>query len=93
MEEFNHKHYNYKFTKGFGVALLFVFILLLGSAFAQTSPNTPSGYSIDSTTGNLIPNNGITSVTGWTVTSGSPTWTTVSPGGVFSSWQPAGNWA
>jgi hypothetical protein len=85
MEEFNHKHYNYKFTKGFGLALLFVLILLLGSAFAQTSPNTPSGYSIDSTTGNLIPNNGITSATGWTVTSGSPTWTPVSPGGVFDT--------
>jgi hypothetical protein len=66
MEEFNHKHYNYKFTKGFGVALLFVFILLLGSAFAQTSPNTPSGYSIDSTTGNLIQNPTMTSGAGWT---------------------------
>jgi hypothetical protein len=87
MEEFNHKHYNYKFTKGFGLALLFVFILLLGSAFAQTSPNTPSGYSIDSTTGNLIPNGSLTSATGWSSTTGSPSWT---PNGApLGSFDPA----
>ena len=60
------KNYNYKWTKGFGLAILFVLILLVGSAFAQTSPNTPSGYSIDSTTGNLIQNPTMTSGTGWT---------------------------
>jgi len=66
MEEFNHKHFNYKFTKGFGIAILIVLIMIIGSAFAQTSPNTPSGYSIDSTTGNLIQNPTMASGTGWT---------------------------
>jgi len=60
------KNYDYKWTKGFGIALLIFFILVVGSAFAQTSPNTPSGYSIDSTTGNLIQNPTMTSGTGWT---------------------------
>ena len=86
-EEFNHKHYNYTWTKGFGIAILLAFVLLVGSVYAQVvsgSPNTPSGYSIDSQTGNLISNGSISSVSGWTVTTGGPTWTPVSPGGSFS---------
>lgn len=58
MEEFNHKHYNYRWTKGFLLAIILVIILLSGAALGQTvtagSINTPSGYSIDLTTGNLI---------------------------------------
>ena len=56
MEEFNHKHYNYKWTKGFLLALCITLLLLSATVFAQSSPNTPSGYSIDSQTGNLIQN-------------------------------------
>ena len=72
-EEFNHKNYNYTWTKGFGIAILLTFILLAGSVFAQTSPNTPSGYSIDSISGNLIPfDSSLKTNTGtWTSTSGS----------------------
>jgi hypothetical protein len=65
-EEFNHKHYNYKWTKGFLLALCITLLLLSAAVLAQTSPNTPSGYSIDSQTGNLITNPGMTSGTGWT---------------------------
>jgi len=65
-EEFNHKHYNYKWTKGFLLALCITLLLLSGAVLAQNSPNTPSGYSIDSTTGNLIQNPTMTSGTGWT---------------------------
>jgi len=75
MEEFNHKHYNYKWTKGFLLAICIALLLLSGAVFAQTvtagSINTPSGYSIDLTTGNLIgydsslkTNNGVTSSLG-----------------------------
>ena len=78
-------NYGYKHTKGFLVFVLVVLIMAITAAYAQTSPNTPSGYSIDNQTGNLITNGGITSVTGWTVTTGSPTWTPVSPGGVFDA--------
>jgi hypothetical protein len=60
------KNYNYKWTKGFGIAILITLVLIVGAAYAQTSPNTPSGYSIDSQTGNLITNPGMTSGTGWT---------------------------
>ena len=66
MEEFNHKHYNYKWTKGFLLALCITLLLLSAAVFAQTSPNTPSGYSIDSQTGNLIQNPTMTSGTAWT---------------------------
>jgi len=40
------------------VLLLFLMIIAIIPGFitAQTSPNTPSGYSIDNQTGNLIPN-------------------------------------
>ena len=64
---------------------LLSFICCLGGAQAQTSPNTPSGYSIDSQTGNLISNSALTSDTGWAVTTGSPTWTPVSPSGSFGA--------
>lgn len=60
------KNYNYKWTKGFGIAILLTFVLIVGAAYAQSSPNTPSGYSIDGQTGNLITNPGMTSGTGWT---------------------------
>jgi hypothetical protein len=66
MDDFNHKHYEYRWTKGFGIAILLALVLLVGAVYAQTSPNTPSGYSIDSTTGNLIQNPTMTSGTGWT---------------------------
>ena len=79
------KNYGYKHTKGFIAFVLLVMIMAITAAYAQTSPNTPSGYSIDNQTGNLIANGGITSATGWTVTTGSPTWTPVSPGGVFDA--------
>ena len=65
-EEFNHKHYNYKWTRGFLLALCVTLLLLSGAVLAQNSPNTPSGYSIDSTTGNLIQNPTMTSGTNWT---------------------------
>jgi hypothetical protein len=64
---------------------LLSFICWLGGAQAQTSPNTPSGYSIDGQTGNLISNSALTSDTGWAVTTGSPTWTPVSPSGSFGA--------
>ena len=87
MEEFNHKNFNYKFTKGFGIAILIVLIMIMGSAFAQTSPNTPSGYSIDIVTGNLILNGSVTSATGWSSTTGSPSWTP--NGSPLGSFDPA----
>jgi hypothetical protein len=43
-----------------------VIAILPGFSYGQTSPNTPSGYSIDSQTGNLIQNPTMTSGTGWT---------------------------
>ncbi len=72
MDEFNHKHYNYKWTKGFLLAICITLLLLSAAAFGQSvtsgSINTPSGFSIDLTTGNLIgydsslkTNNGVTS--------------------------------
>jgi hypothetical protein len=36
-EEFNHKHYNYKWTKGFLLATFVAIILLLGAVYAQES--------------------------------------------------------
>jgi len=68
------KNYNYKWTKGFGIAILITLVLIVGAAYAQSSPNTPSGYSIDGQTGNLIPNGALTSGTGWVSSSGSPGW-------------------
>lgn len=68
--------------------LLFLMIIAIIPGFinAQTSPNTPSGYSIDSQTGNLIPNGALTSSTGWSSSSGSPGWIpNASPLGSFSS--------
>jgi hypothetical protein len=69
------KNYNYKWTKGFGIAILITLVLIVGAAFAQTSPNTPSGYSIDSQTGNLIQNPTMTSGTGWTTSGMSGSYT------------------
>jgi hypothetical protein len=80
------KNYNYKWTKGFGIAILITLVLIVGAAFAQTSPNTPSGYSIDGQTGNLIPNGALTSSTGWSSSSGSPGWVpNASPLGSFGA--------
>ncbi len=74
MEEFNHKHFNYKWTKGFGIAIFIALVLLIGSAYAQVvsgSVNTPSGYSIDSISGNLIPyDSSLKTNNGWTSTTG-----------------------
>ena len=74
MEEFNHKHFNYKWTKGFGIAIFIALVLLVGSAYAQVvsgSVNTPSGYSIDSISGNLIPyDSSLKTNNGWTSTTG-----------------------
>jgi len=72
MEEFNHKHYNYKWTKGFIIAICITLFLLSGAVFGQTvtagSINTPSGYSIDLTTGNMIPyDSSIKTSTGWSI--------------------------
>ena len=70
------KNYNYKWTKGFGIAILVCFILIAGAAFGQSvtsgSINTPSGFSIDLTTGNLIGyDSSLKTNNGWTSTSGS----------------------
>jgi len=72
MDDFNHKHYNYTWTKGFILAICITLLLLSGAVFGQTvtsgSVNTPSGYSIDLTTGNMIPyDSSIKSSTGWSV--------------------------
>ncbi len=77
--------HEYKHTKGFLVFIMIIIIMCVTAAYAQTSPNTPSGYSIDSQTGNLIPNGALTSDTGWAITTGSPTWTPVSPSGSFGA--------
>jgi hypothetical protein len=71
-------NYGYKHTKGFVILVLIFIIGCISVAYGQVvsgSPNTPSGYSIDSTTGNLIPNGSLTSATGWSSTTGSPSWT------------------
>lgn len=79
-------NYGYKHTKGFLVFILIVIAMAVGAVYAQTSPNTPSGYSIDSTTGNLLPNGALTSSTGITTTTGSPSWTAYpNPQGVFGA--------
>jgi len=48
------------------LVILMIISILPGFSYGQTSPNTPSGYSIDSQTGNLIQNPTMTSGTGWT---------------------------
>jgi len=63
------KNYGYRHTKGFVIILLIFIIGCISVAYGQVvsgSPNTPSGYSIDSTTGNLVQNPTMTSGTGWT---------------------------
>ncbi|NCA28971.1 MAG: hypothetical protein EBS92_06870, partial [Proteobacteria bacterium] len=68
---------------------LMVIAILPGFATAQVvsgSVNTPSGYSIDSTTGNLIPyDSSLKTNNGWTSTTGAPgNWTPYgSPQGSF----------
>lgn len=54
-EEFNHKHYNYKWTKGFLLATFICAILLFGAVFAQVSytenlntNNWSNGYPVNS---------------------------------------------
>ena len=78
-------NYGYKHTAGVILVLVMFIVGCISVAIGQTSPNTPSGYSIDSVTGNLIPNGTITSATGLSVTTGSPTWTPVSPSGSFGA--------
>ena len=69
------------------LAALMIIAILPGFSYGQTSPNTPSGYSIDSVTGNLILNGSVTSATGWSSTTGSPSWT---PNGApLGSFDPA----
>jgi hypothetical protein len=69
------------------LATLMIIAILPGFSYGQTSPNTPSGYSIDSVTGNLILNGSVTSATGWSSTTGSPSWT---PNGApLGSFDPA----
>jgi len=51
------------------LATLMVIAILPGFSYGQTSPNTPSGYSIDSQTGNLIQSPAMTTGSGW-ITSG-----------------------
>jgi len=67
----------YGYNHTIGVVLFFLLFIVGGitSCYGQTSPNTPSGYSIDVTTGNLITNSGLTSTSGWTTSgmAGSPT--------------------
>jgi len=63
------KNYGYKHTKGFVILVLIFIIGCISVAYGQVvsgSPNTPSGYSIDSVTGNLVQNPTMTSGTGWT---------------------------
>jgi hypothetical protein len=68
------------------LAALMVIAILPGFSYGQTSPNTPSGYSIDGQTGNLITNGALASSTGWSSSSGSPTWVpNASPLGSFSA--------
>ena len=50
------KNYGYKHTKGFIVILVILILGMISVAYGQVvsgSVNTPSGYSIDSITGNL----------------------------------------
>jgi len=68
------------------LATLMIIAILPGFVHSQTSPNTPSGYSIDGQTGNLITNGALTSGTGWASSSGSPGWVpNASPLGSFSA--------
>ena len=78
-------NYKNKLTKGFVAFILFL-LMFIPVSYGQTSPNTPSGYSIDSMTGNLIPfDNSLKSNNGWSSTSGSPAWIpNASPQGSFT---------
>ena len=73
------------------LVILMVIAILPGFVTAQVvsgSVNTPSGYSIDSTTGNLIPyDSSLKTNNGWTSTTGAPgNWTPYgSPQGSFNA--------
>lgn len=63
--------YGYRHTAGVIIIILLFVLGCITAAYGQVvtgSPNTPSGYSIDSTTGNLIQNSTLTSGTGWNST-------------------------
>ena len=54
-EEFNHKHFNYKWTKGFLLAIFITLILLIGTAYGQVNytnnlndNNWSNGYPVNS---------------------------------------------
>jgi len=70
------KNYGYKHTKGFIIILLILVMGMISVAYGQIvsgSVNTPSGYSIDSTTGNLIPyDSSLKTNNGWTSSLTSP---------------------
>lgn len=65
--------------------LFFLFCITISTCYGQSSPNTPSGYSIDYTSGNLIPfDSSLQTSGGWSSSSGSPTWVpNTSPLGSF----------
>jgi len=69
------KNYGYKHTKGFIVILVILILGMISVAYGQVvsgSVNTPSGYSIDSITGNLIPyDSSLKTSNGWTSSLGS----------------------
>ena len=69
------KNYGYKHTKGFVVILVILILGMISVAYGQVvsgSVNTPSGYSIDSITGNLIPyDSSLKTNNGWTSSLGS----------------------
>jgi len=49
MEEFNHKHYNYKWTKGFILAICMLLLLLSAAAFSQTATVDITGNLVNNT--------------------------------------------
>jgi hypothetical protein len=63
----------------------FLFSITISTCYGQTSPNTPSGYSVDLTSGNLIPfDSSLKTSGGWSSSSGSPAWVpNASPLGSF----------
>jgi hypothetical protein len=66
---------------------LLIFYLTISTCIGQTSPNTPSGYSIDYTSGNLVPyDSSLKTNNGWSSTTGGPTWAPYgSPQGSFNA--------
>ena len=49
MEEFNHKHYNYKWTRGFILAICMLLLLLSAAAFSQTATVDVTGNLVNNT--------------------------------------------